>query len=95
MSGVESWHVRSINRRLKLMNTIRLSGQVDENHRLSAYVPESIPAGPVTLIIVPESQEDEAGDAWMAGIAKEWLEDLDDPRQDIYTLADGEPVREA
>ena len=77
------------------MNTIKLSGQVDENHRLSAEVPDSIPPGPVTVLIVPVSQEDDAGDAWMTSIAREWSDDLTDPRQDIYTLADGEPVRES
>ena len=60
------------------MNTIKLSGQVDENHRLSAEVPDSIPPGPVTVLIVPVSQEDNAGDAWMTSIAREWSDDLTD-----------------
>ena len=77
------------------MNAIRLSAQVDENHRLSAEVPESIPPGPVTVLIVPASQEDDAGDAWMIGIAQEWADDLNDPSQDMYTLEDGEPIRES
>jgi hypothetical protein len=77
------------------MSAIRISGQVDENHRLSAELPDSIPPGPVTVLIVPTSEEDEAGEAWMAGIAQEWANDLSDLRQDIYTLVDGEPVRES
>jgi hypothetical protein len=77
------------------MNTIRLAGQVDDNHRLSAEVPDSVPPGPVTVLIVPAGEEDDAGHAWMTGIAQEWADDLKDPRQDIYTLADGEPVRES
>ena len=32
--------------------------------------------------------------SWVAGIARTWADDLADPRQDIYTLEDGEPVRE-
>jgi len=36
--------------------------------------------------------EDEAGENWMAGIAREWHDELSDPREDIYTLADGVPV---
>ena len=28
----------------------------------------------------------------MMGVAEEWAGDLGDARQDIYTLADGEPV---
>ena len=44
---------------------------------------------------LPGFQSDVAGDAWMAGISEEWADDFSDPRQDIYTLADGEPVRES
>jgi len=77
------------------MQTIKLTGQVDEKHQLTAEVPESVPAGPVTLLIVPASQEDDAGATWMAGVAREWADDLNDERQDIYTLADGEPVCES
>jgi hypothetical protein len=75
------------------MHTVR--GHVDDDHVLTAKVPNSIPPGPVTVLVAPRSQEDDAGDAWMAGIAHEWADDLGDPRQDIYTLADGEPVRES
>ena len=41
-----------------------------------------------------DEPEVDAGDAWMAGVASEWADDLADTRQDVYTLADGEPVRE-
>jgi hypothetical protein len=30
----------------------------------------------------------------MTGVANEWAGELSDVRQDIYTLADGEPVDE-
>ena len=76
------------------MNTVRVTGHVDQTHRLSAEVPDSIPPGPVTVFVVPASQEDDAGHAWMTGVAKEWVGELSDVRQDIYTLADGEPVDE-
>ena len=66
------------------MNTVKIPGHVDENHQLTAEVPESVPAGPVTVLIVPASQED---DAWMAGVGREWADDLNDSRQDLYTLA--------
>jgi hypothetical protein len=46
----------------------------------------------VTLLIVPDVDEDEAGRAWTEGIAAEWADDLADVRQDIYTLEDGEPL---
>jgi len=73
------------------MKAIELIGDIDEEHRLQARVPEGLPAGPVRLIVlVPE--EDEAGIAWTHGIAKEWTEELQDTRQDIYTLEDGQPM---
>lgn len=75
------------------MPTLRITGRVDEHHRLSADVPESVAVGPVELVIVlPGPDEDDAGRHWEHGVAAEWAEDLADPRQDIYTLDDGEPV---
>ncbi|MEX2139555.1 MAG: hypothetical protein WD894_09860 [Pirellulales bacterium] len=74
------------------MTPIRITGHIDEKHYLVATVPESVPPGPVTVLIVPIVDEDEAGQAWLSGIAHEWAEDLADVRQDIYTLEDGEPV---
>lgn len=29
---------------------------------------------------------------WTAAVAREWADELADARQDIYTLADGDPV---
>jgi hypothetical protein len=73
------------------MKAIELVGDIDEQHRLQARVPEELPAGPVRLIVLlPE--EDEGGIAWASGIAKEWADELRDARQDIYTLEDGQPL---
>jgi hypothetical protein len=77
-----------------MMNTVKVTGEVDQNHQLWARVPATIPPGPVTVLIVPVSQEDEAGEAWTTAIAHEWADELADADQDIYTLADGEPVHE-
>ena len=74
------------------MNAVKVIGYVDANHQLSAKVPVNVPPGPVTVLIVPMPEEDEAGDAWMAGVAREWADELSDPAQDIYTSADGEPI---
>lgn len=75
------------------MSTIRLIGRVDENHRLSAQVPPSVAAGVVEVMIrVSSVEEDDAGLAWAEGVAPEWAQELQDPREDIYTIADGEPV---
>jgi hypothetical protein len=73
------------------MSSISVQGEIDDQHRLSAVVPASIPPGPVTVWL-NTAQEDEAGEHWSAGVSQQWCDDLSDTRQDIYTLADGEPV---
>jgi phage baseplate assembly protein gpV len=46
---------------------------------------------PVQLIILlPE--KDEAGMAWMHGVSQEWSDEPSDSKEDIYTLADGQPL---
>jgi hypothetical protein len=77
------------------MSIIKLSGNVDENRRLSAQVPASIRPGPVTVFVLPEIREDDESRAWTEAIAQEWADELADPSQDIYTMADGEPVCES
>ena len=73
------------------MKAIELLGNVDDEHRLQAQVPEGVPSGPVRLVVyVPD--EDDAGTAWPRGLAAEWAEDLSDSQQDIYTLEDGQPL---
>ncbi len=74
------------------MDSIQITGFVDDQHRLSADVPASIEPGPITVWLSPTAQEDDAGDSWMAGIRREWLDELNDVRQDIYTISDGEPL---
>jgi len=73
------------------MKAIELIGDIDEQHRLRAQVPDELPAGPVRLIVLLPD-EDEGGIAWAQGIAREWADDLRDSRQDIYTLEDGQPL---
>ena len=73
------------------MKAIELIGDIDDQHRLKADVPQELPAGPVRLIVLlPE--EDEAGAGWGHGVSREWAEELRDTQQDIYTLQDGQPV---
>jgi hypothetical protein len=75
------------------MQTIRVSGDVDQNHRLVATLPNSVAPGKVdVLVMVPSSKEDEASNEWFEGIAREWHDELADPRQDIYSLNDGLPA---
>ena len=73
------------------MKAVELIGEVKDKHQLRAQVPETLPPGRVRIIVlIPE--EDEAGAAWMQGVAREWATELGDPREDVYTLEDGKPI---
>lgn len=73
------------------MKAIELIGDIDDQHRLRARVPEELPAGPVRLIVLLPD-EDAMVVTWTHRVAKEWADALGDSRQDIYTLEDGQPV---
>jgi hypothetical protein len=73
------------------MKTIELIGDIDDQHRLHARVPKELPPGKVRLIVLLPG-EDDAGGMWAHGIAAEWSAELQNPREDIYTLDDGQPV---
>jgi hypothetical protein len=72
------------------MKAIELIGEIDNEHRLRADAPDDLRPGQVRLIVLV-SEEDEAGGAWENGVAREWAADLEDARQDLYTLEDGQP----
>jgi len=75
------------------MESIQFEGHVDDQNRLSANVPGSIPPGPVTVWVVSaETEEDPAGASWAAGVAHDWAEELNDSRQDIYNVTDGDAL---
>ena len=75
------------------MQTIRVIGEVDAQHRLVASVPPSIPPGSIEVLLVTRAEgDDEVGQHWMQLIAREWHDELSDPSQDIYTFEDGDPV---
>jgi hypothetical protein len=73
------------------MKAIELIGDIDEQHRLRAQLPVEVPAGPVRVIVLLPD-EDEGGIAWQHGVGGEWADELQDSRQDIYTLTDGQPL---
>ncbi len=81
------------------MESIPLQGHVDDQHRLTVDVPGSIPPGPVKVWIASaeskNSAEDQAGAAWATGVARDWVEELSDTRQDIYSMADGDALDES
>ena len=69
------------------MKAIELVGDIDEQHRLRAQVPAELPAGPVRVIVfLPD--ENEVSTAWGQGVSREWSDELEDSRQDLYTLED-------
>ena len=75
------------------MQAFKVMGEVDEHGRLVATVPTSFEPGQVeVLVIAPEHNQREAEETWMTGVVQEWHDDLSDPRQDIYSLADGSPI---
>ena len=73
------------------MNAIELIGDIDDQHQLHAQVPIDLPTGQVRLIVLLAG-EDDAGGMWAHGIAEAWSAKLQDPREDIYSLDDGQPV---
>jgi hypothetical protein len=73
------------------MRAIELLGEIDDQHQLRAQVPEGFPAGLVRVIVLMPG-EDGAGLAWAGGVSSEWSGEMSDPKQDIYTLDDGQPV---
>ncbi|HEY2759332.1 MAG TPA: hypothetical protein VGI75_01275 [Pirellulales bacterium] len=73
------------------MDAFTVNANVNEQHLLSAQVPESIQPGPVKIVILPATDEG-SEQAWMDGVARQWADELGDSRQDIYTLDDGAPV---
>jgi hypothetical protein len=78
------------------MTTIRVTGQIDSTHRLTATVPDGVPVGPIDVVLMLPAAESEAVDrVWLQGIAREWHDDLNDVQQDIYTVSDGQSPHEA
>ena len=75
------------------MKALEYVAEVDEQRRLQVTLPEMlVPATVRVIVLVPEPGEDDAGVVWAQGIAREWSAELADPREDIYTLEDGEPA---
>jgi len=80
------------------MKALEFVAEVDTQHRLYLKLPHT-PAGLVrVLVLVPEQSEkaieveDSVETVWMQAIPREWQEELADPREDIYTMEDGEPI---
>ena len=77
------------------MSSLSFDAIVDASHELRLKLPESVPAGPVKVLVTPAPVSEAAEDDWQYVVAAGWADELADPREDIYTLDDGEPIREA
>lgn len=78
------------------MKAFEFVADVDQQHHLQLNLPSSVGPGKVRVIVLaPDAEGDEIEAAWMQGVAREWADELADTREDIYTLADGEPVNAA
>ena len=75
---------------MPIMRAVELQGEIDDQHRLHADVPLSLPAGLVRVIVLI-SEEDEGGPAWAGSLSSGWSAELNDPAQDINALNDGQP----
>ena len=76
------------------MRAIAIVGQFDDDHQIRAEAPRDLPPGRVQLIVV-RPDEDASGAFWPWDVSRAWSDELGDARQDIYTLADGQPVDES
>jgi hypothetical protein len=76
---------------MAIMKAVEIQGEIDDQHRLHADVPQSLGTGPVRVIVLV-ADEDEGGLAWAAGVSSEWSAELSDPAQDIYSLSDGKSI---
>jgi hypothetical protein len=59
--------------------------------------PVDFPRGQALIVHIERDHakpttDDGADTAWTEGVAREWEAELSDPREDIYTMEDGEPV---
>ena len=74
------------------MKAIELIGDIDEQHRLQASVPEELPAGPVRLIVLLPD-EDSGGISWAHGLAQEWADiRFLQGRQDNFLIGCAQPI---
>ena len=73
------------------MRAIGIVGEIDEDHNIRAEAPQDLQPGRVQLIVV-RPDEDESGAFWPWDVSQAWSDELSDVRQDLYTLADGQPV---
>lgn len=72
------------------MKALEVRAEIDRQHRLQGTVPPDLrPRRVRVIILVPE--EEDVGEPWKHGVARQWATELGDVRENIYTGSDGEP----
>ncbi len=78
------------------MTAIEVTGIIDENHQLKLDEPLPVTGPmPVRVIVLYPIPTDIDESLWLqAAASNPAFEYLQDPEEDIYTLADGRPVQD-
>ena len=78
------------------MTAIEVTGMIDENHQLKLDEPLPVTGPiPVRVIVLYPTLTDIDESLWLqAAASNPVFEFLQDPEEDIYTLADGNPVQD-
>jgi hypothetical protein len=78
------------------LKAIEINGAIDEQHRLrlDAHLPNAAP-GPVRiLVLIPESDDITEAEWLRAAATSPAFDFLNDPAEDVYSLADGKPFHD-
>ena len=78
------------------MTAIEMTGRIDENHQLQldGPLPMSGPRRVRVIVLYPIDDEWDETEWLQAAAHNPAFDNLNDPEEDIYSLADGEPFRD-
>jgi hypothetical protein len=78
------------------LKAIEIQGAIDEQHRLhlDAHLPDAAP-GPVRVLVLMPEPDDITEAEWLrAATVNPAFDFLNDPAEDVYSLADGKPFHD-
>ena len=78
------------------MTAVEMTGRIDENQQLQldGPLPMSGPVRVKVIVLYPIEDEWNEGEWVRAAAHNPAFDSLNDPEEDIYSLADGEPFRD-
>ena len=78
------------------LTAIEMTGSIDENHQLQldGVLPVSGPMRVKVIVLYPLSDEWDESEWLRAAAHNPAFESLNDPEEDIYSIADGKPFRD-